>query len=369
MTILRAAQCVAEPSLLTSPEEISPEWLTAVLCDSGAISQPVSTCEVTRFAEGMALLSRLYRVRVRYDSPNENGSTTLVVKLATEDPEQLFIAELLGLYHREAFVYNNLREQLPYRMPACHLAVASDDGRATTVVLEDLSRCRAIDQVAGAPWNVVISCIDAMADQHALWYRDVRLGLLDEVLLPLAHPIYPSALPVVFDPGWDVAREVLGDQIGARLAGFGDRWSTECRELLQRLGEHPTLLHGDWRADNLFFDNDELVVFDFQIAGVGAGAYDLAYFVSQSVSPAIRAGRDREIVGEYVARLEAHGVKRTYGSVWDEYRVALLVCLVYPVAAFRSWHAQGARGRALIEQMFLRASDAIEATGALDLVS
>ena len=106
--------------LLTGPEGISPEWLTTVLCRSGAISHPVATCHITRFAEGSALLSRLYRVRLGYASPNARGPRTVVVKLASSDPGQLIVAEVLGLYQREAFVYRQLSEQLPYRTPNCH---------------------------------------------------------------------------------------------------------------------------------------------------------------------------------------------------------------------------------------------------------
>lgn len=356
-------------SLLHDPAEITPAWLTDVLRRSGAICDDaeVTACRSTRFAQGAALLSRLYRARIGYDTPNAAGPATVVVKLATVDAEQHFTAELLGLYRREALVYTELRDKLPYRTPRCHLADASTDGRATTVVLEDLGRCRTVDQTVGAPWSVVVDCVDAMAAQHAAWEGDERLGELATLLWPLAHPVYPAALPLLFEPGWAVAREALGDRLDAGLVAFADRWSTECGALLRRLSERPTLLHGDWRADNLFYSGNDLVVADFQIAGVGTGAYDLAYFVSQSVAPVVRRGRDREVVERYVERLAAHGVRRSAADVWEDYRVALLVCLVYPVSSFRSWEAHNARGHALIETMFHRAADAILTTGALEL--
>jgi hypothetical protein len=351
--------------LLTGPEGISPEWLMTVLWRSGAISHPVATCHISRFAEGSALLSRLYRVRLGYASLNARGPRTVVVKLASNEPEQLIVAEVLGLYQREAFVYSQLSEQLPYRTPTCYLAVAAEHGRATTLVLEDLATCSPVDQIAGAPWRVVTDCIDAMAAQHATWSDVRQLEGLGDVLWSLAHPVYPAALSLLFEPGWEVAREVLAGTIDTRLAEFADRWSTECGRLLQRLGREPTLLHGDWRADNLLYDHNELVVVDFQIAGTGSGGYDLAYFISQSVASEVRRPHHREIVGRYVAALEARGVRRDRRTVWDDYRAALLVCLVYPIAAFRSWDSQNERGRALIKRMLSRAANAIEATGAL----
>ena len=234
-------------------------------------------------------------------------------------------------------------------------------------MLEDLGRCRTIDQTAGVSWDAVLDSVDAMASQHAAWDGDERLDGLGARLWPLSHPLYPVALPALFDPGWAVARDRLGDRVDPSLCAFADRWSIDCGSLLRRLGERPTLLHGDWRADNLFYDGGGLVVADFQIAGIGSGTYDLAYFVSQSVEPAVRAGRDRAIVQRYLDRLAAHGRPRDVETVWDEYRAALLVGLVYPVSSFRSWDTQSARGRALIESMFRRAADAILTTGALDV--
>ncbi len=55
--------------------------------------------------------------------------------------------------------------------------------------------------------------------------------------------------------------------------------------LLDGLAEAPTtMIHGDYRADNLFFEADGTVAaLDFQLIGTGRGAYDLAYFVTQSL--------------------------------------------------------------------------------------
>jgi hypothetical protein len=360
----------SEPStvgchILDASDAISPEWLTRAL---GDLTDRIVACDVTRIAHGNALLSDVHRVGLRYATGNGIGPGSVVVKLAASDPDQRFVAELLGLYRREALVYERLVTRLPYRTPTCHLARASADGRETTVVLEDLARCAAVDQLTGAPWPVVLASIEAMAAQHGAWLEQPELNELASVLLRLDDPLYTAALPVVFEQGWAIARDVLGEQIGRRPAAFAQRWCDELPALVARLASPPTLLHGDWRADNLYLDGDTLVVADFQIAGVGSGIYDLAYFAGQSVAPAVRRGRDRELVSRYADALAAHGVLMDHDALWDGYRTALLFCLVYPVAAFRAWPEETARGRQLVETMLLRAADAIEATDALDLV-
>ena len=51
------------------------------------------------------------------------------------------------------------------------------------------------------------------------------------------------------------------------------------------------MIHGDFRADNLFFEADgSVAAVDFQLIGTGRGAYDLAYFVTQSITSEDAAG-------------------------------------------------------------------------------
>lgn len=355
--------------LVTEPTQITPAWLNSVLRVRSSATEEVVDCDVKRIAEGSALLGRVYRVALRYRTEESTGPDSVVVKIATTDPEQLLAAELLGFYHREVWMYTNIAGQLPYRTPEVFLAAVSDDGRATTLVLEDLRRARPVDQVRGAMWREVCLGIDALAAQHARFENTPLVSSVGSVCRSLSDPVYPTVLPMLFEPGWELAREVCGDRISPQLSRFGDRWSVECGELLRRLMERPTLLHGDFRADNLFVDRGGLIVTDFQIAGLGAGAFDLAYFVSQSVGPTRRRSRDLRIVERYVAGLGAHGAPSRFGTTWREYRTALLACLVYPVAAFRSWESKNPRGRALIEAMFTRAAATIESTEALELVS
>ncbi len=76
-----------------------------------------------------------------------------------------------------------------------------------------------------------------------------------------------------------------------------------CVELLERLSEPPlTLLHGDYRLDNLFFDpgaEDPVVAIDWQICGLGRSPYDIAYFMSQSLSPEDRKVADEQVLRTY----------------------------------------------------------------------
>jgi aminoglycoside phosphotransferase (APT) family kinase protein len=108
--------------------------------------------------------------------------------------------------------------------------------------------------------------------------------------------------------------------------------------LLDALGEEPTTMyHGDFRADNLFFaDDGSVAAVDFQLVGTGRAAYDLAYFVTQSLTPEVATAHESALFDRWIAALVAAGVPEAdLAGAWEDYRRAALFCLVYPVVAWR----------------------------------
>ena len=64
--------------------------------------------------------------------------------------------------------------------------------------------------------------------------------------------------------------------------------------MLATLSTSPTtVIHGDYRADNIFFAADgRTVLLDFQLTGLGSPSYDLAYFVTQSLLPDVAVAHE-----------------------------------------------------------------------------
>ncbi|PRC55548.1 aminoglycoside phosphotransferase, partial [Mycobacterium sp. ITM-2017-0098] len=72
---------------------------------------------------------------------------------------------------------------------------------------------------------------------------------------------------------------------------------------IEELSRRSMLMHGDIRADNMFFSGDELKVVDLQLSAKGCGATDIGYLVSQGIPTPDRTGRDEGLVREYVDML------------------------------------------------------------------
>jgi thiamine kinase-like enzyme len=100
-------------------------------------------------------------------------------------------------------------------------------------------------------------------------------------------------------------------------------------------------------------------VIDFQISGLATGVYDLAYFVSQSIDPEVRKGREDELIDRYVAALAANGVQRDRDEVAHQFKVAVAQCFIYGVSSFPSWDVLPDRSKDLVMLLFGRSAQAI----------
>ena len=127
------------------------------------------------------------------------------------------------------------------------------------------------------------------------------------------------------------------------------------------------LLHGDIRADNMFFSGDAMKVVDFQFASVGAGASDIAYLVSQGLPAEVRAGHDEALVREYLTDLADHGVTDySFDEAWRDYRLATAYLIVLPVITLMGWDSLPERSRKLCLKLTERAVATIDEIDALE---
>jgi len=340
-------------------EEVDVAWLTAVLRTSGAIGETVSVSSVDSapFAVGAGLLSLLYRCSLTFEGGA--GPETVIVKFPTDDPLQRGMSDLLGFYERELVFYRDFADDAPFGTARCHAAIQAEESTDFVVVMEDLSHLDAVDQRDGCSWEQSLESVAKMAKFHALWHDSPNLAELAELFLPIKNEMYLAALPDLFGAGWERAKIHGAAHLTPELITLGDRWGALIGFFQEHLMEPSTVLHGDWRADNLLFDGEDLYVIDFQIASVGAGVYDLGYFASQSIPSEVRSGRDGELVQLYVDTLSAGGVSMLFEDAMLQYRVSLANHLIYAVTSFQTYDQLPERSQELMQTMLQRAGQAI----------
>jgi aminoglycoside/choline kinase family phosphotransferase len=246
-------------------------------------------------------------------------------------------------------------------VPACHHSTIDPETSQFVLVMEDLGGLRVVDQVKGMEISDAERAVDGLAAWHATWWGRALELAERGVTVSLGDPIYKAVLPTVFAEGW----EKLGKEltIPDAIAEVGPRWADAMPGLVDDLATEPTTMcHGDWRADNLLFEPDgSVAALDFQLIATARGAYDLAYFITQSLDRADAAQHEQALFDRWVSAVEAGGApSEDNATAWDDYRKAALFCLVYPVVAWRGMDAGDPRQVDLATTMldrFDRAAD------------
>jgi hypothetical protein len=340
--------------------DVTADWLAAV------VGVPVTAAVPERIGVGIGVSSAVYRLRLE----GEGCPGSVVVKLPALDDAAVFTSSVLRMYIREVRFFEQLAAASPLRVPACHHAAVDEATSRFVVVMEDLGELRAVDQVLGMAVADAEQAVEALARWHATWWGRAEPLAEAGVTVHLADPIYPAVVPIVFDEGWDkidAAAVAIPDAIRSVRPAF----NAAIPRLLADLAQAPTtVIHGDYRADNLLFGSDGTVAaVDFQLIGTGNGAYDLAYFLTQSLDPADAGRHERSLFDRWTAGLAAGGVpEEDLGGLWDAYRRAALFCLVYPVVASRGMDLEDPRQRQLVECMLARFDRAVTDLGLAELV-
>ncbi len=332
-------------SIPSSPSELTAAWFVEHL------GWDVTGVQIHEIGAGIGVSSAVYRAHLTgTDVPD-----TVVVKLTAIDPNAAFTSTVLRMYSREAAFFERVADDMPVLVPAGHYSEVSNDGAEFVIVMQDMAGNRMLDQTAHLADADAAACIDNLAVWHANWWNRTDGACESGLAVALSDPIYPAMLPGLFDEGWAKLNASTGCVPPEPLQPVGPNFSVAIDGLLRELSEGPlTLLHGDYRTDNMMFTPDGAVILmDFQLVGVGSAAYDLAYFIGSCLD--VDAARERELFDRWIAALAAAGVPASdLGNMWQKYRAASLFCLVYPAVAARGMDLDVPRERDLANVMMAR---------------
>ncbi len=334
-----------------SIDDVTAEWLGEVT------GREVEAVSIEQIGEGIGVSSALYRCWLDCGGIPES----VIVKLPALDEAAVFTSTVLSMYKREVAFFRELAALSPIRVPACHHAAVDDESRFV-LVMEDLGEHRVVDQIVGMGLDDARAAVDGLARWHVTWWDKAEALAEAGITLSLADPIYPAIVPMVFDEGWDKVM-AYGIDVPGPIRAVREGFNAAIPGLLADLAQAPTtVIHGDYRADNLVFcDDGAVAAFDFQLIGTGSGSYDLAYFVTQSLEPGLASAEERGLFERYTAGLAVGGVpEEDLGCLWEDYRKAALFCLVYPIVASRGMDLDDPRQRGLVECMMGRFSRAVD---------
>jgi hypothetical protein len=298
--------------IASTPEALSAQWLTEALRSTGYLGDRRVT-EVSRAPIGTGQMCDCYRLTLRYDG-DTGAPASLVAKVPAGDETSRLTAKALRLYESEVDFYQQLAPQLPVRTP--DVFYADQDVEATTFVLllEDLAPARPGDQLSGCTPSEAAAAISELVRLHAPRWGDESLASLEWLHKNAGAGGDPVAsfLPRLWDNFVERYADVLepdvrqaGDTLFSHLAGF---YLADTKPW--------TILHGDYRLDNLLFSPDDgpVAVVDWQLCSHGPAMNDVAYFIGAGLLTEVRRQVENDLVRAYFADLVASGVT---GYDWD----------------------------------------------------
>lgn len=284
------------PELPASIDAISTEWLTDALRSRDVIQgATVTSIAATTVGEGAGFIGQLAQLSLEYDKLEPGAPTSLIAKLPATAPENRQLGDLFRLYEREGKFYQELSEEIPMKTPRCFYNEMHVERGEFVLLLEDLAPAQVGDQLAGCSDAQVQLAMRGLAPLHAQWWDDPRLARLD--WMPAVNdPVIVGTIRQAYHDTWDEFLRRFKALLTTSMLRTAERFGQHFEGVVDRLAEPPqTILHGDYRLDNMFFGNEgdepTLTMIDWQTAWKGRGAFDVpissrAHLSPASVSPA-----------------------------------------------------------------------------------
>ena len=352
------------PGLIDRPELLTAEWVTAALVAAGT---PVELAGIDVALVGTGQMGVSARI-VLHHQAGSSGPATVVAKFPAPDPEVRGLAA--GAYRSELDFYRAIAPTVAVSTPAHLYSAANDDGSDFVLLMSDAAPAVQGDQLAGCDEPAARAALVNLAGLHGPRWCDPSLGQLGFMDLT--------------DEGLAMLDAVYGDATGRFVDLYGDRLGSGDAELLRdvaaavadwlrRSPARSSVLHGDYRLDNLLFDprsgaERPVVAVDWQTVGVGLPGRDVAYFLETSLVPDDRRAHERSLVEAYHDALVGHGVAdHPLDECWHDYRYgAVQGPLVTVLGAAYSQRTD--RGDDMFVAMATRSCEAIRDLGTLDLI-
>lgn len=338
-------------SFPSSREEITSEWLSGVL---GAQPGDIESISVEFVGDAMGNTSDVYFVRlaVRDGVPLP---TRLVAKMIPRHEGSVEVSRVLRLFQREIDVYRNVAAVTPIRTPRLVWSDYDPETSLGLMLMEDCSACERFDQTAAVPASIedLQRIVESAAKLHARWWN---VSQFPKGVLVAGDPVR-AAFTAMVAGGWQA---LLNGGPGSQTIPASGRKVAQCfadnyADLVANRWptDHLTVMHLDFRLDNMFFDraSNEPVIFDWQGACTGRGPYDLAYLLSTGFAPGFRRQHEAALLRRYHDTLVSEGVRGySLEAARQDYRFGMAHSLwVVPFTAILD--LSSARGQALTNKV------------------
>ena len=320
-------------------ENITPEWLTRALRDSGAIKQArVESIDASPLGEDSGMTAAVSLLNIGYNRIEENAPRKIVAKHPPADFGSRANIRMIEMYSREASFYRDLAPELNLKTPKVFFSDFIPDSGQFLILVEDLSHLRSIDGSDECSYEDAVAVFGDLARLNAEWWQSPKLKEYSW-LSGWYTSGTPDLLSSKFSDALDKFIEIKGEYLPSGIEKLGRRLAPKLHELrADRVSQPVTFTHGDFSIANMFFDDSENgsthpVVFDWQVPQAEKCGIDMAHFLLSSFSVESRRAIETDLISEYYAALIDGGVRDyTKSELEQDIREAALVR--FPIRIF-----------------------------------
>jgi hypothetical protein len=311
--------------VITNLEQVTPEWLTAVLSRTEALIQgAVAGFEV---ATGQGNWSTSARLIVHYGAGAQGALPQhLFLKIVNTDLDDEFFGASEVTYYTRDYV-----DVADAPLVRCYDAAYSEEKQRYHLLLDDLSQTHIRAAEKAPTFEYGLALAEGMAAMHARWWGGQRLA---EAGAPIHSAEHIWRFVGIAEPG-----------VGHILDRFSAELEPHWPEVIRRLYvKHPpamiertlddngfTLIHGDAGDTNIlvprYGDRPIYLIdrqpFDWSLT-TWLGVYDLAYAIVLDWHVETRRRLELPILRAYHEQLMKRGVTGySWERLFDDYRLSV----------------------------------------------
>jgi hypothetical protein len=225
------------------------------------------------------------------------GPTSLFIKSSPPDFGSALFGILFNLGGNELSFYKNIRRDVDVKSP--DVIYCEGNSNVYVMLLEDLTDkgCKFRDLASKCTFEDATSIVTTYARLHAAFWESERfnadlawvkrfetdrnfrlLNLVRQLSVPISYKKYGHALT-------NRVLEVIPHLMDNYLL-LERQWAQGPR----------TLLHGDAHLGNMYFQDGEAGLLDWQVTQFGQGMRDVSYFMVNSLPEAVRLAHQEELI-------------------------------------------------------------------------
>ena len=324
--------------VITSLEQVTANWLTAVLSNSGALTNGAVAAVDMDAGQGNWSTSGTLRLRYTDDAQGERPARLFLKMVDTDTGDGEFFGPSEVTYYTRDYV--GVADAPLLR---CYDGRYSETLHRYHLLLEDVSHTHIEADEKALTLEYGLALAEGLAVLHAHWWGAGRLA---EANAPIHNANHIRRFVEIAEPG-----------VAHVVAQFAHNLKPHWPELLQLLfaclpdelvtraqdADHFTLIHGDPNPRNILVPRVgtrplyliDRQPFDWSLT-TWVGAYDLAYVMALYWEGDRRRALEKPVLRHYHETLARRGVQGyTWQQLYDDYRLSVAVTVAVAVEYLR----------------------------------